>query len=476
MSRFITSCLTLLAVQAVLAAQDPPREANNKNQGTEEAVFRSDIAMGRIDAQVLDTDLRAIPNLSQDDFLLWHQGESIPIRKFSYQDMAVDVVLLLDVSGSMRPQVERVASASNRALHVLSNKDRVAIMTFTTHTRTHLKFSEQRDEIDSKLHQTVRDASFNGGTDINRALLDAAAYIEKDGRHEARHAIVIVTDDLARPIDRKRVEEALSEADAVVMALVTPEALWNGNGPSGYPGGGSPGGGYPGGGYPGGRHPGGGYPPVIIAPWPGGGGMGGPGYPRRGPNTGPWPGGAPNDMPQAGTSEVARESGGEGFPSSDAYSLETAFTRIRQQYTMYFYLPSGATEEDAAAVAVDLTNNTRIRHRDAELRYRQVYLSGNTRRTFARRVPARPPKPGTGLESTATAAASNEPSVAKRRPATSEKSGPRVQIPVRDTAPGTKTAPATKEAASPEPVSVSTPPGRRRAVSEPSGSRPGSLP
>ena len=427
--------------------------------------------MGRIDVQVLDRDLRAVANLTEEDFLLRRGAETLPIRNFSYQQVPVDVLLLLDVSGSMRPQVERVASASNRALRVLSNKDRVAIMVFTTRARVSMKFAEDRDEIESKLHQTVNNASFIGGTDINRALLDAAEYMVKEGRPDARHAIIIVTDDIAKRIDQNRVGTALSEADAVLMALLTPAALEYGNGPMGSPGGGypgggpppgPPGGGYPGGGYPGGRSPGGGYPgstpPVILSPWPGGrGGMGSP-YPRRGP-------GGPEDLPHAGTSEVARDSGGEGFPSSDSSSLEAAFTRIREQYSMHFYLPDGATAEDAAAIAVDLANNARVRNPGVELRYRQIFLAGNARRTFVKRVRPGPPTGGGS-----TTAAASSPTISRRSRPTSERTGPNVKI-----TPG-KPVDA-QPPSSPEPAAepAPTPTRRRPAVSEPAGPRTGPI-
>ena len=202
------------AIASGLVAQEaakPAPEAAKKDQTGDEAVFRSDIAMGRIDVQVLDRDLRAVPNLTEEDFLLRRGAETLPIRNFSYQQVPVDVLLLLDVSGSMRTQVERVTSASNRALRVLSNKDRVAIMVFTTRARVSMKFAEDRDEIESKLHQTVNNASFIGGTDINRALLDAAEYMLKEGRPDARHAIIIVTDDIAKRIDQNRVGMALCQ-------------------------------------------------------------------------------------------------------------------------------------------------------------------------------------------------------------------------------------------------------------------------
>src|SRR5687767_10232359 len=322
--------------------------------------------MGRVDAQVVDRYDVAVSGLPADDFVLRYRGEPIPIRQFQYENMPMDVVLLLDVSGSMRPQIERVASASHRALAVLGKYDRVGIMTFTTRSSVRLKLSGDRDEVEHKLDDIVGSGSFGGGTDINGALLEAAAYLGKEGRRDARRAIVIVTDDIAKPCDQMRVSMALSEADALVMALLAPQ-VFERNGPYGSPGG----------------------RPPVLGPWPGAGGpLGGVIWgPRRGPMPGGGPSSVPADMPSAGTANVARDSGGESLPVNDASTLETTFARIRKRYAIYYYLPEGAsaTTEDTG-VQVDLTGSARTLNPDGELRYRQVFLAGSVRRTFVRRV------------------------------------------------------------------------------------------
>src|SRR5947208_3453032 len=101
----------------------------------ENIVFKSDVALVRVDAQVVDKSNRAITGLQVSDFVLFEEGKQQPIRNFAKEDMPIDVLLLLDVSGSMRPHVERVANAAHDALNVLGPHDRVAIMVFDRSTR-----------------------------------------------------------------------------------------------------------------------------------------------------------------------------------------------------------------------------------------------------------------------------------------------------------------------------------------------------
>src|SRR2546423_12822632 len=78
--------------------------------GGEDVVFRSDVSLVRVDAQVLDRDNRTITGLRAADFVLRENGQPQQIRNFGTENFPVDVVLLLDVSASMRPHVERIAS------------------------------------------------------------------------------------------------------------------------------------------------------------------------------------------------------------------------------------------------------------------------------------------------------------------------------------------------------------------------------
>ncbi len=222
--------LPLLAAAGCVRAADDPSTP----------VFRSDVSVGRIDALVLDGAQHPIGYLAKKDFVLRQDGKTIPIREVGFESLPVDVLLLLDVSASMRVHVKKVADAAHGALAVLGNQDRVGVMVFDTQTRVLLPFNEEVGDIERKLDDVVRSERFNGGTNINGALMDAAAYMEREERRQARHAIVIVTDDEARACDQTRVLAALDNADAVLMVLLAP--VWQGErpGPRSGPTGGQP--------------------------------------------------------------------------------------------------------------------------------------------------------------------------------------------------------------------------------------------
>jgi VWFA-related protein len=416
-----TACLLALIVSASFLI---PLSAFD-----EDVVFKSDVSLIRVDAQVVDRNNRAITGLRAADFVVREEGKVQQIRNFASEDMPVDVLLLLDVSASMRPHVQRIADAAHEALRVLRDEDRIGIMVFDRSSRLRMPLRNSRNDVEREMSRLLDQETFRGGTDITRGLYDAATYMGRSGRREARRAIVILTDDETQlNRDEDGVSRALTRAATVLCALIAPDAMGTRGGMGRYPqGGGS---------------------------WPGSGGGQGPlggiilgrrgGYGNRGPvMTGP-------RTHSAGTAEIARRSGGDSMPVDDAYALETTLSRLRQRYALYFYLPAGVRAGEEREIEVSLADGALRRHGDAEVRYRRVYLASNSSAaepTVVTRVPARAP----------TRVDEDAPPVIRRRPAVND-AGPRQgPLDVGDNSTAAEARPAPKPRASDKPAADATP-------------------
>src|SRR5262249_38022498 len=125
--------------------------------------FSTDVSLIRVDAQVVDRNNRTITGLRAQDFILREEGRPQEIRNFSSEDLPVEVEFLLDVSASMRPHVERIASAAHEALRVLRDQDRIAIMVFDRATRLRLPFLNSRDDVEREFESLLRQETFHGG-------------------------------------------------------------------------------------------------------------------------------------------------------------------------------------------------------------------------------------------------------------------------------------------------------------------------
>ena len=189
-------------------------------------VFRSDTTLVRVDVQVLDAGNRAIAGLDVEAFVLREQGQVRAIKNFVREDLPIDLLFLIDVSGSMRPHVERMAEAARRALPSLRREDRVAVMVFDRQSRLRMPFRPGPGEAQREFENLLRSETFNGGTDITRALFDGAQFMKRQARIEARRAIVLLTDDETEfEADEDRVVRALQGAETVMSVLLVPNGI-----------------------------------------------------------------------------------------------------------------------------------------------------------------------------------------------------------------------------------------------------------
>ena len=372
-------------------------------------VFRSDVSLMRVDAQVVDRNNRPITGLQREDFVLLQNGKKHDILNFESEDMPVDVLLLLDVSGSMQSHIQRLSDAAHEALLVLGEQDRVALMVFDRQSRLRMPFKTNRQTVEREIQNVLRMESFDGGTDITQALHYAANYIGRDGRKEARRAIVILTDDQTEfNRDDSGVMRSLARADTVLSALLAPDAMGSG-------------------GYGGGR--GGG---VGGGSWPTGGGMGGPLggiiFGRRGPyGTSPFPGGGGGGpvirgsrTQSAGTREIAERSGGDALRVDDASAFETTLTRIRQRYALHFNAEGAESSRDVD-VEIQLADAARRRYPGSEIRYRRVNQKDDgSRSSDPVMVSKTPTNPRASSTSSTNADPAAEPGLRRRRPAVNE--------------------------------------------------------
>jgi len=319
----VARLIPALLLAALAAAQETP-------------VFKSDVSLVRVDVLVSIPERRPVRGLGAQDFLLYDNHRQQPIRSFAAEEMPLDVLFLIDVSVSMKPHVERIARASRSALRTLAPGDRGAIMVFDRRSRVRMGWTDSLEVLARGLQDVVDEERFDGGTDITRALVDAARYVQSSGRRDGRRAIIILTDDQTeRDRNEQRVLRALEDADAVLSALIAPDALGTGRRP---------------------RSPG--WGDIIF----------GPRYPGRAPVS------MRPHTQSAGTAEIARASGGDSLPVEHASALQETLENLRQRYSLFFSVPADARVGERRTISVALAVEAARRYPGAQLKYRAQYV------------------------------------------------------------------------------------------------------
>jgi VWFA-related protein len=176
----------------------------------------------RVNASVTDRNGRAIPGMRDADFSVYEDGSERKIVNVSPTSEPFNLVLLLDVSGSVEERIDFIRKAARDFLRTASPQDRISIISFHDDIRIISDFTTDRALLSKKLDEL--DAG--GAT----ALYDALGYtlVEtlKPLRGE-RTAVVIMSDgdDNKSFVPFPAILEATIESGALVYPLYVPSGL-----------------------------------------------------------------------------------------------------------------------------------------------------------------------------------------------------------------------------------------------------------
>src|SRR3954466_10652032 len=118
-------------------------------------IFKTAVSLVHVDAEVTAQDGRVLDGFTKDDFRIFDEGKPQPIVNFSAGEEALDLILLFDVSGSMRPKIAEVAAAAREGVQELRKGDRVSIVVFNTHTRVIAPFTEDLEAVQRSIQEDV---------------------------------------------------------------------------------------------------------------------------------------------------------------------------------------------------------------------------------------------------------------------------------------------------------------------------------
>jgi VWFA-related protein len=176
-----------------------------------------------LDAQVVDKKTgKVFGGLKKDDFELFEENIRQQIAYFSQDQLPLSILLLLDVSRSVRPIIHQVGDGALNALHHLKPEDEVAVMAFADYPQLLQRFTKDRNAVAEKIIGASFSTELGDATYFNEALYEAALEMNQAGNPANRRAIIIVTDNVPSPggkLGPQRVMTELLESGTVVYSL-----------------------------------------------------------------------------------------------------------------------------------------------------------------------------------------------------------------------------------------------------------------
>jgi VWFA-related protein len=176
----------------------------------------------RVNASVTDRNGRAIPGMRNSDFAVYEDGAERKIVDVTPATEPFNLVLLLDVSGSVEERIDFIRKAARDFLRTASPQDRISIISFQNDIKIISDFSTDRSLLSKKLDEI--DAG--GATALWDALGYTLVYTLKPLRGE-RTAVVILSDgdDNKSFVPFPAILESVIESGALIYPLYVPSGL-----------------------------------------------------------------------------------------------------------------------------------------------------------------------------------------------------------------------------------------------------------
>jgi len=176
----------------------------------------------RVNASVTDRNGRAIAGMRDADFVVYEDGSERKIVNVTPASEPFNLVLLLDVSGSIEERIDFIRKAARDFLQTASPQDRISIISFHDDIKIISDFTTDR----ALLSRRLDELDAGGAT----ALYDALGYTLVDALKPLRGertAVVIMSDgdDNKSFVPFPAILEAVIESGALIYPLYVPSGL-----------------------------------------------------------------------------------------------------------------------------------------------------------------------------------------------------------------------------------------------------------
>jgi Ca-activated chloride channel family protein len=196
-TRFSVAVALAAAASGVLVAQQP--------------TFRAGTQVVSLFVTVADAQKRLVPDLTQEDFQIFDNEKPQPLAYFDSSIHPINVVVMLDTSGSMTLTIDLLKQAAEQFVIRLLPDDKARVGAFNDKIQINAKWSNNRDQ----LVTDIKDLDYGNGTRLWDAV---GAALDELKPIDGRRVVLVFTDgddtesrsmNLGRVIDRARNDEVM---------------------------------------------------------------------------------------------------------------------------------------------------------------------------------------------------------------------------------------------------------------------------
>ena len=163
---------------------------------TQTPVYRVNVRLVQVDTQVLNKKTRhAARELKKEDFELYEDNVRQQVSSFSQDTLPLSVVLLFDLTDSVRPVLKSLAEGALEALRHLKPKDEVTVMVYAASAQVLQEATTDRALAVAAIEKASRMESGEAAF-FNEGIFQAAEQLAKGNNSSSRRVIIWLTDDV----------------------------------------------------------------------------------------------------------------------------------------------------------------------------------------------------------------------------------------------------------------------------------------
>jgi Ca-activated chloride channel family protein len=173
-----------------------------------------DVQVVQVNASVVDRRGRFVGGLTPENFRLAEDGVAQKIVHFGSEDSPLEVVVALDVSGSMGAAIEDLKTAARQFLAALRPEDQVTLVAFNEEM---FLLTQRETSPEARLRAVDRLGAF-GGTSLYDVIIRS---IEQLSRKPGRRSLVVFSDgdDKTSQATLDTVQRVIKSSDATVFMV-----------------------------------------------------------------------------------------------------------------------------------------------------------------------------------------------------------------------------------------------------------------
>jgi VWFA-related protein len=169
-----------------------PEETDNPQPADDQSavfVFKTQVREVILHATVVDEQRRLVTNLDRPAFTAFENGVPQATTSFHREDVPVAMGILIDNSGSMRENRDKVNQAVLNLIRAGNRNDQVFVVNFSQDSYLDQDFTSDID----LLQQALQKGSTQGSTALYDTIVASAVHL-KNNPHVERKILLVITD------------------------------------------------------------------------------------------------------------------------------------------------------------------------------------------------------------------------------------------------------------------------------------------